>query len=119
MRRQTSSAWKIDSLESSIFVISSLRILHLLNGLIMQEVAVLEGPDLKIFRGSMRPDPPRGSRLPALGPLFTNFLDTPLDDVCTGHRTRWCQERPRYVCKEVVEYVGNLRFVSYQGVALH
>ena len=26
----------------------------------------------------MPPDPPRGSRLPALGPLFTNFLDPPL-----------------------------------------
>ena len=37
-------------------------------------MAVLEGPDFKISRGSMPPDPPRGSRLPAFGPLFTNFL---------------------------------------------
>ena len=42
-------------------------------------MAVLEGPDFKISRGGgMPPDPPRGSRLPALGPLFTNCLDPPL-----------------------------------------
>ena len=44
----------------------------------MQEMAVLEGPDFKIFQGNKPPDPPSGSRLPALGPLFTDFLDPPL-----------------------------------------
>ena len=44
-------------------------------------MAVLEGPDFKISRGSMPPDPPRGSRLPALGPLFTKFLDPPLKGI--------------------------------------
>ena len=42
-------------------------------------MAVLEGPDFKISRGGMPPDPPRCSRLPALGPLFTNFRDPPLE----------------------------------------
>ena len=57
--------------ESSIFVICSLRFTPA-NRLKVQEMAVLEGPDFKIFRGSLPPD------LPALGPLFTNFLDAPL-----------------------------------------
>ena len=47
-------------------------------GLERQGMAVLEGPDFTISRGDMPRDPPRGSRLLALGPLFTNFLDTPL-----------------------------------------
>ena len=43
-------------------------------GLERQGMALLESPDFKIS-----PDPPRGSRLPAFGPLFTNFLDPPLN----------------------------------------
>ena len=66
------------SFESWIFVIYSLSLLHLLNGLKMQEMAVLGGLDFKISRGSMPPDPPSNSRLPALGPLFLNFLDPSL-----------------------------------------
>ena len=67
----------------------------------MQEMAVLEGSDFTISRGEHA----RGSRLPALGPLFTNFLDPPLimaplptaqswvasrtDSSISQHWTRW------------------------------
>ena len=40
-----------------------------------QGMAVLERPDFKISQRNMPPDPPEGSRVPVLGPLFTNFLD--------------------------------------------
>ena len=60
------------SFESWTFVIFSLLLLHLLNGLKMQEMAVLGGLDFKISRGNMPPDPPSSSRLPTLGAL--NFL---------------------------------------------
>ena len=53
-------------------------------------MAVLEGPDFKISRGNMPPDPPRGSRLPALGHLFTTFLDPPL----SGNVPPRCLEEP-------------------------
>ena len=48
-------------------------------------MAVLEGPDLKISRVGMPPDPPIGSCMLALGPLFTNFLDPPLGAVVFGN----------------------------------
>ena len=44
--------------ESSIFLICSLRLLHLLNGLKMQGMAVLEGPDFKNFPGEHTPGHP-------------------------------------------------------------
>ena len=72
MWHRTYSTWKIVPFESSLCL------LHMLNGLKMQGMAVLEGPDLKVFRGRMPLDPP-GACLPALGPLFTNFLDLPLN----------------------------------------
>ena len=44
----------------------------------MQEMAVLEGPDFKVFQGIIPLDSRSGSCLLALCPLFTNFLDLPL-----------------------------------------
>ena len=41
-------------------------------------MAVLGGLDFKISRASMPPRAPSSSRLPALGPLFLNFLDPSL-----------------------------------------
>ena len=78
MQHQTYSTWKI-KFPSKVNISDLLTLLvtpaYVLK---MQGMAVLEGPDFKISRGGMPPDPPRGSRLPTLGPLLTNFLDPPL-----------------------------------------
>ena len=57
------------------------------------------------------PDPLRGSRLPALGPLFTNFLDPPLLDVHVQPSSPENTPRPSFDVKTVsCNTSENLRF---------
>ena len=76
-------------------------------------MAVLEGPDFKISRGSMPPEPPRGSRLPALGPLFTNFLDPPLVSVRISLRQTLQGEQYQFIEATQYHYLPTITSPSH------
>ena len=74
----TYSTWKLNFPSKAEYLWSTHSPCYTCVGPKMQEVAVLGGLDFNISRGSMPPNPPSSSRLPALGSLFLNFLDLPL-----------------------------------------